>query len=935
MQEIETSSYLFGLNATYIEDQYEAWLADPHSVNESWRDYFSSLGPGRQPDIGHTSIRHNLVDLAHHLSEKQVMPDLASLVRKQVAITQLVNAYRYRGFQVAHLDPLGRCLSSVTLPELDLAYYGFTEADMDTVFNSGSLVGPQTLSLRDIYRNLRQVYCGSLGVEYMHIASHEQKHWLQERLEGGDHPFVLNGEGKQRILERLTAAETLELYLHTRYVGQKRFSLQGSESLIVLLDSLIERAGQAQVQELFFGMAHRGRLNVLVNVFGKKPSDLFKEFEGIQAEDLPAGDVKYHQGFSTYISGPEGPIHLCILFNPSHLEIGGPVVEGSVRARQQEQNDLGGDAVIPVLIHGDASFAGQGVVMEMLNMSQTRGYATGGSIHVVINNQIGFTTSDPRDARSSLYCTDVAKMVDSPVFHVNGDDPEAVVAATQMAFDFRMRFHKDVVLDLVCYRKLGHNEADDPSVTQPMMYRAIAENPGVRTLYARKLEQEGILSAEAARQFVTHYRKALDEGNPVNSQVLLADRGVPQAKEHVYNQGLEDETVSTGVDPDDLSIWGKALTRIPEGFSLHPIVEKVMAERLMMAKGQLPVDWGFAETLAYASLLMNGYPVRLSGQDSSRGTFFHRHAMLRDQFHERWDQGVYIPLEHLKKGQPSFIVIDSLLSEEAVLAFEYGYSVTNPEELVIWEAQYGDFANGAQVVIDQFISSGEAKWGQISNLVMMLPHGYEGQGPEHSSARIERYLQLCVNNNMQVCIPSLPSQVFHLLRRQVLRSWRKPLVMIMPKSLLRSKQSVSSLDDLALGCFSAVLTTPADSDAARVLFCSGKIYFELAQAIKARPHPSVALVRIEQLYPFPVKELQEAIALLAGAKQWLWVQEEPENQGVWDYVVRRLPPLLPEGAQLGVIAREAASAPAVGYVAKHKRQQQNLIAAALGENDAR
>ena len=932
MQDTGISSHLFGLNAPYIEDQYEAWLADPKSVDESWRDYFASLGHGLKPDINHTSIRHNLIDLAHRMSEKRAMPDLASLVQKQVAVTQLVNAYRYRGFQIANLDPLGRSLSSVEAPELDLAFYGFTEADMDTVFNCGSLAGPETLSLRDIYRNLRLIYCGTLGAEYMHIASTEQKRWLQERFESQPGGPKFSPETRLRILERLSAAETLELYLHSRYIGQKRFSLQGSESLIALLDYLIERAGLARVKEMAFGMAHRGRLNVLVNIFGKRPADLFKEFEGVQVEALPVGDVKYHQGFTTDISGPYGPLHLRVLFNPSHLEIGGPVVQGSVRARQHELEDRGGDRVIPVLIHGDASFAGQGVVMEMLNMSQTRGYFTGGTVHIVINNQIGFTTSDPRDARSSLYCTDVAKMVDSPVFHVNGDDPEAVLQAAEIAFDFRMQFHKDVVIDLVCYRKLGHNEADEPSVTQPMMYRAVAMNPGVRALYARRLEQENQVTPEVTRSLVENYRKALEAGGPVNHQILLVDNKDQQYLEaRQSDRSGSSESVATGVSLEEVRQLGLKLSTVPEGFTLHPIVQKVMSDRKLMATGKLDLDWGFAEIMAYATLLTNGYAVRLSGQDSSRGTFFHRHAMLRDQIRERWDQGLYIPLEHLKKGQPDFIIIDSLLSEEAVLAFEYGYSVTKPEELVIWEAQYGDFANGAQVVIDQFISSGESKWGQVSNLVMMLPHGYEGQGPEHSSARIERYLQLCAENNMQVCIPSLPSQMFHLLRRQMLRSRRNPLILITPKSLLRSRVSVSVLEDLTTGGFSPVLTTPCSGPVRKVLFCSGKIYFDLAEAISTRKKKNIALVRIEQLYPLPAENLVEAIKMHQGAKEWLWVQEEPKNQGAWNYMARELSLLLPGKMALKGLAREVAAAPAVGYAAKHKRQQRDLIDAALGE----
>jgi 2-oxoglutarate dehydrogenase E1 component len=678
------------------------------------------------------------------------------------------------------------------------------------------------------------------------------------------------------------------------------------------------------------GMAHRGRLNVLVNTMGKMPKDLFSEFEGKRVEQLPAGDVKYHQGFSSDIMSPGGPMHVSLAFNPSHLEIVDPVVEGSVRARQHRRKDREGKQVLPILLHGDAAFAGQGVVMETLNLSQTRGYGTGGSVHIIVNNQIGFTTSDVRDVRSTLYCTDIAKMIDAPVFHVNGDDPEAVAFVIEIALDYRMEFAKDVVIDLVCFRRLGHNEQDEPMVTQPWMYKLVRQHPGTRKLFAEKLEKQGVIDENEADDMIRVYREALDAGYHTNKTILSNFKPPYTADWAPYLNIPWTYKASTGVPIEELKVLAERLTTIPPDFEVHPRVEKIISDRRAMGQGKLSLDWGMAENLAYASLLKDGYPIRISGQDSGRGTFFHRHAVLHDQKREK---GIYVPLRHIADGQPDFVVIDSILSEEAVLGFEYGYATAEPNELVLWEAQFGDFANGAQVVIDQFIASGEVKWGRICGLVMMLPHGYEGQGPEHSSARIERYMQLCADYNMQICVPTTPAQMFHVLRRQMVRPYRKPLIIISPKSLLRHKESVSTLEDLADGEYRTVIpdTDIADpSKVKRVVFCSGKVYFELAAARRERGIDDIAIVRLEQLYPFPHDAFKEEIDRYQQAKEVIWCQEEPANQGAWHRIQHYIERHLLSHQKLGDAMRASSASPAGGYAALHMKRQKAVIDAALG-----
>ncbi|MGD2140030.1 MAG: 2-oxoglutarate dehydrogenase E1 component [Burkholderiales bacterium] len=936
MKEFMGNSYLFGSNAPFVEELYEAYLDDPETVAPEWRRYFDQLQQeegGR--DVAHAPVIESFIRLAKNkggVAASVAGSQLVNQEKKQVSVLQMINAYRFLGARSADVDPLKR-FDKPVIPELDPSFYGLGDADMDQMFNSGSLVGPEQMTLREILRAVRETYCGSIGAEYMYISDVQQKRWIQAHLEGPRSQPSFANDMKIHLLERVTAAETLEKYLHTRYVGQKRFSLEGGESVIVALDHLLQRAGTAGVQEAVIGMAHRGRLNVLVNTLGKMPKDLFSEFEGKPVEQLPAGDVKYHQGFSSDVMTPGGPMHVSLAFNPSHLEIVDPVVEGSVRARQHRRKDRDGKHVMPILLHGDAAFAGQGVVMETLNLSQTRGYGTGGSVHIIVNNQIGFTTSDVRDVRSTLYCTDIAKMIDAPVFHVNGDDPEAVAFVTEIALDYRMEFGKDVVIDLVCFRRLGHNEQDEPMVTQPWMYNLVRKHEGTRKLYAEKLQKQGVIDDTEADDMIRVYREALDAGYHTNKTILSNFKPPYTVNWAPFLNIPWTYKASTGLPMDELKKLSERLTAIPPGFELHSRVEKIISDRRAMGQGKIPLDWGMAENLAYASLLKDGYPVRLSGQDSGRGTFFHRHAVLHDQKRQKGEEGVYIPLRHIVDGQPDFMVIDSILSEEAVLGFEYGYATAEPNELVVWEAQFGDFANGAQVVIDQFIASGEVKWGRICGLAMMLPHGYEGQGPEHSSARIERYLQLCADYNMQICIPTTPAQMFHVLRRQMVRPYRKPLIIISPKSLLRHKESISSLEDLSEGEYKTVIPDTELTDASkvrRVVFCSGKIYFELAAARRERGIDDVAIVRLEQLYPFPHEAFTEEIARYKDAKEVVWCQEEPGNQGAWHRIQHYIERHLLAHQKLSYALRASSASPAGGYVALHNQRQKAVIDAALG-----
>jgi 2-oxoglutarate dehydrogenase E1 component len=930
---------LFGGNAAFLDALYEQYLRDPASVEESWRRYFEALPGPKGAERPQGPIEAALAARARlPRAAREGSPESARAAApeggtnaKQAAVSRLIQVWTNRGHLLANLDPLG--LTQRPRPQvLELEYFGLEPADLDTEFFTASRTEavPRQMRLRDILAQLEFIYAGPIGAEFAHVSESQERLWLQDRFQSGRLAHRFAPEEKRNILWQLTAAEGLERYLHTRFVGQKRFSLEGGDTLLPLLDDLVQSSGGARIEEVVIGMAHRGRLNVLVNLLGKSPATLFSEFEG--AYDLSrlrgSGDVKYHKGFSADLRTAAGNVHTVLAFNPSHLEVVNPVVEGSVRARQERRNDAQGDRVLPLLIHGDAAFAGQGVVMETLQLSQARGYYTGGTVHVIINNQVGFTTSEPSDARSTLYCSDVAKMLEAPIFHVNADDPEAAVLVARLALEYRMRFHKDVVIDLVCYRRHGHNEADEPAATQPVMYQAIRQHPTTRQLYADRLVAEGALTRAQADAMPEEYRDGLDQGRPQARAALgmIGNKFTVDWTRHAEADWTE--RVHTGVDPGRLESLGKRLMALPSDLTLHPRVANVMANRRKMLAGEMPLDWGCAETLAYAALVEDGFAVRISGQDSGRGTFFHRHAVLHDQGSKR----VYVPLQHLAEPQPRVEIIDSVLSEEAVMGFEYGYSTTEPKCLDIWEGQYGDFANGAQVIIDQFISSGEAKWERYCGLVLFLPHGYEGAGPEHSSARLERYLQLCAENNMQVCVPSTPAQMFHMLRRQMLQSFRKPLIVMTPKSLLRHELSVSSLEALSRGGFARVIGESdelAPQGVRRVVFCSGKVYFDLLQARRKAGSREVALVRIEQLYPFPTEEYEAALAPYTHAREVVWCQEEPQNQGAWYQIRHRLQePLGPRGVVL-YAGRAPAAAPATGIGKIHEAEQQSLINAAL------
>ena len=928
---LQEDSALFGGNSAFVEQLYEDYLQDPDSVATDWRDFFERLRnekPLLRPEVAHGPVREAFAKLSrsrHSPLRQQTHGRESTVERKQSAVLRLINAYRVRGHQQARLDPLGR-KPPLKVPDLQPEFHYLEEADLQTRFDTGSLFADDRMTLNEIVGLVEDVYCHTIGSEYMHITDTVQKRWIQERIETTRARPGLNNEEKSWVLEMLTAAEGLERYLHTRYVGQKRFSLEGGESLIPLLDEMIQRAGAEGVEEIVLGMAHRGRLNVLTNILGKAPSTLFDEFEGNgeHGHGTTSGDVKYHKGFSSDIETPGGNIHLALSFNPSHLEIINPVVQGSVRARQQHRHDREGQRVVPVLIHGDASFSGQGVVMETLNMSQARGFGTGGTVHIVINNQIGFTTSNPLDARSTLYCTDVAKMIQAPIFHVNADDPEAVIFVTRLALDYRMTFNRDVVIDLVCYRRQGHNEADEPSVTQPQMYQCINQLPTTRAIYAARLIKASVINERTADQMMQNYRSILADGSVVSRPVVEGLTNQYAVNWAPYHDAQWNEVVDTTIDQKTITRLSAQLLDLPADLTLHDRVKKILERRQKMTLGEIPIDWGYAETMAYANLLTTGYPVRLTGQDSGRGTFFHRHAVLHDQTQDR----NYTPLQHLSAHQANFLVVDSLLSEEAVLGFEYGYATADPSALVLWEAQFGDFANGAQVVIDQFIASGESKWGRLCSLVMLLPHGFEGQGPEHSSARLERYLQLCAEHNIQVCVPTTPAQMFHLLLRQMLRSFRKPLVVMTCKSMLRNKAATSSLNDLTSGSFEPVISDKSlpDNDAVhRIVVCSGKVYYDLIETRRELQRDDTAIIRLEQIYPFPRALLARAIESFPNATELVWCQEEPHNQGAWDQIKHRFRTLLGDHMKMRYAGRASSAAPAVGNLRVHRQQQQDLI----------
>jgi 2-oxoglutarate dehydrogenase E1 component len=921
------SSHLSGANSTYIEDIYESYLDDPLSVDANWREVFDALPKvSDTPEERHSVIREQMKHAAK--SPKCFTPPEGATHNdiKQVKVLQLIGAYRNRGHEIANLDPLG-LVKNEMIKDLDPFYHELGGADLDANFNVGSFaVGNETMILKDLLASLKRTYCGSLGVEYMHITDIKEKQWIQTRIESSRSHPSFSHEAKHRFLEELTAAEGLERYIGSKFPGAKRFSLEGGDSFVPMLKEVIRRSGEQGAKEVVIGMAHRGRLNVLVNVLGKKPTDLFNEFAGKHANIDGSSDVKYHQGFSSDFKTPKGNVHLSLAFNPSHLEIVNPVVLGSVRARQERLNAIG-ETVLPITIHGDSAVAGQGVVQETFNMSQARAFKVSGTIRIVINNQVGFTTSNREDTRSTRYCTDIAKMVQAPIFHVNGDDPEAVIHAAQIAVDFRNKFKRDVVIDLVCYRRHGHNEADEPSATQPIMYQKIKQHATPRELYAKQLEGEAVIDHDFAQKLVNDYRDALDAGECVVKEWQASQGNTIDWTPYLKHNW--DAPYEASFPKERLIELAESISQYPEDQVQHPRVNKIYNDRLAMARGEKLCDWGFAENLAYATLLDTKYNIRLVGQDSGRGTFFHRHAVL----HEQKEAKQYIPLKNISEDQGHFDVYDSVLSEEAVLAFEYGYSTAAPKGLCIWEAQFGDFANGAQVVFDQFLSSGEQKWGRMCGLTVLLPHGYEGQGPEHSSARLERFLQLCAEHNMQVCVPSTPAQVYHMLRRQVIRSMRRPLIVMSPKSLLRHPLAVSSLDELASGTFLNAIGEVDELDPKavnRIVLCSGKVYYELLEKRRAEGLNNVAIIRIEQLYPFPTEEVNALLEQYAHVSDFVWCQEEPQNQGAWYCSQHHFRSVIPEHAKLFYAGRDASASTAVGYMSLHVKQQKALVNEALG-----
>ena len=916
----------FGLNAGFLEELPAEHRVAPGSVDPSRNDRTSDNGRGSPPVPG-----------AEPFADRRGGEE-AELVQggvgRHARVLRMTQAFRARGHRIAQSDPIGG--EPDYFPELDPAHYGFGTADMEVRYSAGDLPGPEVQTLSQILALLRKTYCGPIGVEFTHVQDPGRKMWLQRRMEETGNSPDLADDQRRRVLEMLSRAEFFERFLHTKFLGQKRFSLEGAESVIAALDVAVEGAPEFGIRELVLGMSHRGRLNVLCNVVGKSYEAIFSEFEDSPPSDSPfgSGDVKYHKGFSSDRRVHTGErIHLTLTSNPSHLEAVDPVVEGRAKAKQVRAGDVKGRTILPLILHGDAAFAGQGIVAETLNLSQLRGYSTGGTLHIVINNQIGFTTT-PAEARSTLYCTDVAKMIQVPILHVNGDDPDAVVYAVRLAIEYRERFGDDVVIDLVCYRRHGHNEGDEPSFTQPKLYARIRERSSVRQLYLERLIGAAVLSEEDAKRIEDRLQQQLREAlETIKRRAPDPDEPYdPRGPWKGYSRSRPEAPPDTSVSEKRLEELAEGIGSVPEGFHVHPKLHSLMEKRRLVIAERAPIDFGTAEALAFGSLLLEGTPVRLSGQDSSRGTFSHRHAVVVDQETEE----EYAPLDHLSSGQAQFEVYDSQLSEAAVLGFEYGYSLADPTSLVLWEAQFGDFANGAQVIIDQFITSAHVKWWRMSGLVMLLPHGYEGQGPEHSSARLERFLQLCAEDALQVANCTTPAQYFHILRRQMLREYRAPLVLFTPKSLLRLPAATSVIGDFSESGFQSLIDDPVASQDAhkveRVLLCSGKVYYDLIAEREKRLGNSagrVAVLRVEELYPWPEEELADSLSRYDTADRVYWVQEEPANMGPWTFVRERIQSVLLPQVKLAYAGRVPSASPAVGSLRLHRKQQAALLDAAF------
>ena len=928
MGEFWESSHISGGHSAYLENMYELYLENPDQLSSEWVVFFDNLEPkginGNR--VSHKQIVDEFKNLSRSANLSGNIPDA-----RQSKVIRLIQSYRNRGHQKANLDPLG-IMDRAEIEDLDLEFHGLSKEDLsDEFYTDTLLIGKEKATLKEIIESLKVIYCGNIGIEYNHIMDSYERKWFQKKFESKLGKYSFSTDDKLHIYERLNSAEGLAKYLAAKYPGMKRFGIDGAESLIPLVDAVIQNCGELGANQICFGMAHRGRLNLLVNVLGKLPSELFSAFdEDYEITGANTGDVKYHLGFSSNLETKGGEVHVSLNNNPSHLEIVDPVVLGSVRARQDRLNDNERQKVVPVLLHGDASFSGQGVVMESLQMSQTRGFNVGGTIHIIVNNQIGFTTSNKKDSRSTDYSTDVAKIIQAPVIHVNGDDPEMVVKAAIIACKYRKEFNKDIVIDLFCYRRRGHNEADDPSATQPLMYSKIKQHPSVLTQYEDALIREGLISSDQTAAVRSDYRKSLESGLSVAKN--LAKKPNEELwfnwDEYIDNKWW-DET-ATSITKKLITKLGKQISKTPENFNLGPQAAKIFKDRDQMTESKIDINWGYGEMLAYASLLEQGYPIRLTGQDVRRGTFSHRHACV---FDKETGKGL-IPLSKIaEEHNTKFDIYDSLLSEEAVLAFEYGYSATWPTGLVIWEAQFGDFANGAQVVIDQFIVSAQHKWERLSGLVMLLPHGYEGQGPEHSSARIERFLQLCASENIQVCVPSSPAQIFHLLRRQAIRKLRTPLVVISPKSLLRNPDAASKITELTSGSFKCVIDDDCQKDnVKKIILCSGKVFYDIKKQQNLSKKDDIAIIRIEQLYPFPYDDLEAILNTYPNVVEIVWCQEEPANQGAWfshRHRIQRVLDRLKNNLEITLVSRPAAAAPAVGMMKLHLKQQEELIELAL------
>ena len=929
MKELWGSSHISAGHAAYLEGLYETFLNNPEELSKDWFDFFTNLPkmPNSNGEISHQKIINEFRNFSRNSAVLK-----KSIDERQGKVIRLIQSYRNRGHLKANLDPLGM-MERRLVEDLNIEFHGLSHEDLNEEFYTDTFdTGSEKLTLRDIIKKLEDIYCGKIGIECNHIIDSAERRWFQKKFESNLNEYSFDEKEKLNIYERLNSAEGLAKYLSAKYPGMKRFGIDGAESLVPLVETVIQDCGSLGASQICFGMAHRGRLNLLVNVLGKLPSDLFSAFsEDFELDGASTGDVKYHLGFSSNFDTPGGEVHVSLFNNPSHLEIVDPVVIGSVRARQDRINDKERSKVIPVLLHGDAAFSGQGVVMESLQMSQTRGFNVGGTIHIIVNNQIGFTTSNINDSRSTDYSSDVAKIIQAPVIHVNGDDPEMVVKAAKIACKYRNKFKKDIVIDLFCYRRRGHNEADDPSATQPLMYEKISNHVSVLNQYEENLVKEGILNSEQSKTIKSNYRKSLEGGESVAKNLAKKPNDSLWFDWEPYLDVKWWPKVDTTFSKKELKKLGKEIISAPKEFNIGSQASKIFADRRQMNQENIPLNWGYAEIMAYATLLKDGYPIRLTGQDVRRGTFSHRHACI---FDSKTGMG-YISLSELaEKNKTSFDIYDSLLSEEAVLGFEYGYSATWPSGLTIWEAQFGDFANGAQVVIDQFIVSAQHKWERLSGLVMLLPHGYEGQGPEHSSARIERFLQLCASENIQVCVPSSPKQIFHLLRRQVIRKMRTPLIVISPKSLLRNPKAVSTLDDLSNGTFECVIDDELDNknDVKKVIMCSGKVFYELIDKRNKEKRNDIAIIRIEQLYPFPYDDLEEILLRYQNVHEYIWCQEEPLNQGAWfshRHRIQRVLDRLGNNNEVKLVSRPAAAAPAVGLMKLHLKQQETLINEAI------